>query len=814
VKIRSLIGFRTLAVVTLVAGIAAAGLWFRFSHSMKTKDIETGKRFYDSSCIACHGPDGDGVSGVDFGHGQFRHATSDGDLVRTIVNGVPGALMGPQPFSEEQAQTIVRYLRDMSRMSATGRTSNAGEVSRGKAVFEGKGQCLKCHSVDSENAVGIDLSAIGSMRRSIELENALVQPNARPGSRLYRAVTAEGKTIQGRLFNQNTFSVELLDTKERLVSLSKANLREYGFVTSAMPSYKDKLDSQELADVVSYLKSLKGFNAPSASAVETGVSFENILKADQEPDNWLTYSGSLSGQRYSNLAQITPENVKNVELQWIYQTNTSEKFEATPLVINGIMYVVRPPNDVVALDAATGRIFWVYSYPRSGEGHATYPVNRGLAVLGNELFMATKDAHLIAINAKTGELIWDVVVAKPEDGYGFTLAPLVVKDKVIVGPAGGEYGIRGFLAAFNAHTGKEIWRFNLIPGPGEPGHETWSGDSWKHGGASVWMTGTYDADLNLTYWGIGNPGPDWNGDVRPGDNLYTDSVVALNPDNGQLKWHFQFTPHDEFDFDSVQVPVLADMQWEGMPRKVLLTANRNGFWYVLDRTTGHFLYGKPFVKVTWTSGLDQNGRPQNVVKSSTDGVVVYPGIQGGTSWYSPSYSPRTGLFYVPAWEDTYTTVIKRSVERAEDGIVTRWFGPIFEKVTHRPFSASLKVQGYFGGTLKSPPIARSQQPIFDRPEEDGYGVIRAFDPHSGDLKWQFKMMDVTDSGILTTASDLLFSGGRDGYFFALDARTGSPLWKAAVGGWVTASPIAYSAAGKEYVAVAAGNSLFTYALKQ
>ena len=384
----------------------------------------------------------------------------------------------------------------------------------------------------------------------------------------------------------------------------------------------------------------------AAGSLQAQVPYDRLLRSGQEPQNWLTHHGNYNSQRYSTLSQVTPENVKNLEVQWIFQARSLEKFEATPLVVDGVMYTVQAPNDVVALDAATGRIFWTYSHtPDQASRPCCGRVNRGVAVLGDTLFMATIDARLIALDAKNGRPLWNVAVAKPESGYALTLAPLVVKDKVIVGTAGGEFGIRGFIAAYDVKTGNEAWRFYTIPGPGEPGHETWpaNNDAWEHGGASVWVTGSYDPDLNLTYWGIGNAGPDYNGDDRTGDNLYSSSVVALDADTGKLKWHYQFSPHDEFDYDATQVPVLADMQWKGSPRKVMLWANRNGFFYVLDRATGTLLLGQPFVKVNWASGLDANGRPVQTPQPA--GAPTYPGNQGGTNWYPPSYSPRTGLFY-------------------------------------------------------------------------------------------------------------------------------------------------------------------------
>src|SRR5579863_7493838 len=330
-----------------------------------------------------------------------------------------------------------------------------------------------------------------------------------------------------------------------------------------------------------------------------GVTFDRLLHADREPQNWLTYSGTVNGQRYSALNQITPANVKNLELQWVWQAKSVEKFETTALVVDGVLYTIEAPNNVYALDAVTGRIFWTLTYTPAPEARPCCGrVNRGLAILGDTLYMGTLDSHVIAIDAKTGKIIWNttVGVAAQRGGYPITHAPLIVKDKVIVGLAGGDGPIRAYIAAFDAKTGKEVWRFYTIPGEGEPGHETWSGDSWKTGGAAIWNTGAYDPDTNLTFWGTGNPAPDTNGDVRLGDNLYSDCVLALDADTGKLKWYYQFTPHDTMDYDSTQVPVLADFEFKGKPRKAMLWANRNGVFYVLDRTTGEFLLGKPFIK--------------------------------------------------------------------------------------------------------------------------------------------------------------------------------------------------------------------------
>ena len=377
------------------------------------------------------------------------------------------------------------------------------------------------------------------------------------------------------------------------------------------------------------------------------MTYERLLKADSEPGNWLTYSGSYRSWRYSTLDQINRQNAGSLKVAWVYQMPTSHRIEATPIVVDGVMYVSEPPSNVFALDAATGRPYWHYKRSLPAKINVCCDaVNRGVAVLGDRVFLGTVDAHLVALSAKTGAVLWDVPVADSQTGYSITGAPLIVKDMVITGIAGGEYGIRGFLDAYDVATGKRRWRFNTIPGPGEKGHETWGGtDAWKQGGGPTWVTGSYDPELNLVIWGVGNPSPDWNADVRPGDNLYSDSAIALDADTGKLKWHFQFVPHDANDWDAVQVPVLVDTEWQGRPRKLIYWAHRGGFYYVLDRATGEFLLGKPFAKQTWAKGLDAKGRPERLPNSvpREEGVYIWPGVQGATNWYSPSYNPLTAL---------------------------------------------------------------------------------------------------------------------------------------------------------------------------
>jgi alcohol dehydrogenase (cytochrome c) len=408
--------------------------------------------------------------------------------------------------------------------------------------------------------------------------------------------------------------------------------------------------------------------------------------------------------------------------------------------------------------------------------------------------MGTLDARLIAIDAINGKPLWDIEVADVNLAYSITMAPLIIKDKVVVGVGGGEFGIRGFIAAYDAETGEEAWRFYTIPGPGEPGHDTWQGDDWEHGGAPVWITGSYDPELNLTYWGVGNPGPDWNAGQRPGDNLYSDAVVALDVDTGELVWHFQFTPNDGYDYDSVQVPVLVDMDWDGRPRKLMLWANRNGYFYALDRETGEFLLGEPFVKVNWSSGLDENGRP--IPTPQPAGSPTWPGNQGGTNWYPPSYSPSTGLFYFAAWEN-YATIYEPEDSEYRPG---RFFlGGGFSVLAPVPGAPTIGI----GRTT----------PINNWTDEVGYGAVIAMDPRSGGAAWKFRQFDVSDGGMLTTASDLLFTGGREGHFHALDAWTGELLWKASLGGQIVMAPVTFMVDGQQYVSVISGHTLVTFALR-
>ena len=525
------------------------------------------------------------------------------------------------------------------------------------------------------------------------------------------------------------------------------------------------------------------------------VPYDRIVNATGEPENWLSYNGDYMSQRYSRLDQITPDNVTNLELKWILQNQVFGAWQSNPIIADGVMYVTERPNSVMAVDANTGRVFWKFRHTPSENARVCCGANnRGVAVLDDRVFMGTLDARLIALDRINGQPLWNATVADVNLAYSVTMAPLVVKDKIIVGVGGGEYGIRGYVAAFDAETGEQAWKTYTIPGPGEPGHDSWEGDDWEHGGASVWITGSFDPELNLTYWGVGNPGPDWNAGQRPGDNLFSDSVIALDADTGELEWYFQFTPNDGYDYDSVQVPVLADMIWRGEPKKVMMWANRNGYFYVLDRVTGLFLEGKPFVTVNWSSGLDEKGRP--IPTPQPEGMPTYPGNQGGTNWYPPSYSPRTGLFYFSAWEN-YATIYR--AEESEYVPGQAFLGGGFSVLAPSPDAPTIGI----GRT----------NPINNWTDEVGYASLKAMDPQTGEAVWSYNQYDVSDSGMLTTASDLLFTGGREGYFHAIDARSGDLIWNVNLGGQIVMAPVTYMVDGIQYVSVISGNSLSTFALR-
>jgi alcohol dehydrogenase (cytochrome c) len=508
------------------------------------------------------------------------------------------------------------------------------------------------------------------------------------------------------------------------------------------------------------------------------VASADLLAGLSNPEHWLMYSGDYTGQRHSPLKQITPDNVRNLSPRWGFQTDTTARgrgFESSPLVLDGVMYVTGPNGFAWALDARTGRPFWRYrrELPNNLTYGASAPVNRGFAALGDRLFMTTLDAHLVSLDMKTGTVLWDIEMADYKLGYAGTVAPIVVKDKVIVGISGSDYPTRGFLDAYNPADGTRVWRLYTVPRPGEPGSESWpnSAATFERGGGATWVTGSYDPESNTLFWGTGNPNPDYNGEDRDGDNLYTCSLIAVDASTGKLKWHFQFSPHDTHDWDSNHVPVLAERNVGGERRKVVMVANRNGFFYVLDRTTGKLLLGTPYTNSTWARELDSNGRPI-VLNEGSKGCI--PDNWGGTNFMPPSFDPDLNLFFVTARETCATYVPEKQV------------------ITPGRFS--------MGGSVR-------------RELDKAYGALRAIDVTTGARKWEFKYATPSFSGVLSTASGVVFGGDNEGNFMAFNARTGANLWHYQTGsGLWGAAPITYMLDGRQYVVVGSGSVVTAFAV--
>lgn len=510
-----------------------------------------------------------------------------------------------------------------------------------------------------------------------------------------------------------------------------------------------------------------------------GVSYADIRAGLSDPTRWITFSGDYSGQRHSPLTQITPRNIGRLVPVWTFQTGTLTRgrgFETTPLALDGVLYVTGSNNYAWALDARTGRPFWTYrrELPNDLTYGASAPVNRGFGILGDRLFMVTLDAHLLALDRLSGKVLWDDVLADYKTGYSATLAPLVIDDKVIVGISGGEYATRGFIDAYEPATGERLWRLYTIPRPGEPGSETWPDDPdmLASGGGTTWMTGSYDPELDLLYWGTGNPNPDFNGAERKGDNLYTASLLAIEGATGKMRWHFQFTPHDTHDWDSTHVPVLAELDIGGRQRSVVMVANRNGFFYVLDRVTGEFLLAKPFTDSTWAREVDAAGKP--IVLNPDGDTGCLPDQWGGTNFMPPSYDPSLGLFFVNARE-TCAQFVPETPE-------------------------SVAGQTRVGGVVWA-----------DR--DKAYGALRAIDAATGERRWEFPFTTPSMAGVLSTASGLVFTGDNEGNFMAFDSRTGENLWHYQTGTRIHgAASMSYMLDGRQYVLIPSDAVLIAFAL--
>ena len=526
----------------------------------------------------------------------------------------------------------------------------------------------------------------------------------------------------------------------------------------------------------------RGYDDPPTGTIPIDINVRGEDLLVQPPAaNWTSYNGDYSGRRYSSLPEINTDNVAQLRAKWVFHAHNSNRLEVSPVVVNGMMFVTAA-NDAFALDARTGRVVWHHAQAIS-EGlidDASRHINRGVGVWHDRVYMETDNAHLLCIDARTGNVLWDVAYATWNKNYGATSAPLVVKDKVLVGTSGGDDGVRGFVAAYDAKTGKLAWRFWTIPAPSEFGSESWPGKSYLHGGGTTWMPGTYDAAMNTVFWGTSNPAPDFEGSGRPGDDLYTDCVLSLDADTGKLKWYFQFTPHDLFDYDGVETPILVDAVYKGEPRKLMVHADRNGYIYVLDRTDGKFLSAVPFVKkLNWAKGIDAEGRPiRTGVQPTPKGTRVCPGYAGATNWFAPSYNESTRFVYFMALEECETFFSKAEPQRFKEG------------------------ETYYSTGVKRIPSEGSQK------------ILLAYSLDSGDFAWRYPQVGSGHSsgGTMSTAGGLVFFGDDANSFEAVDARSGEPLWHFNTGQDMSASPVSYAVAGKQYVAIAAGSDVFSFAL--
>ena len=781
--------------------------------SQDAPGIAAGQTLYNQLCQTCHGPAGQGGGdrGPALNTGTFVHGNTDADLFRAIRSGIQGTQMAPfAGLTDTQVSQLVAYIRTLqpAARATAAPMPDAGDASAGETLFFGRAGCANCHEINARGGiVGPELSNAGRLAAAV-VRAKIVDPNSpaastggRGGGRggatpaTVAVKTLDGREIRGVRRNEDTFSLQMIDTSGQLQLLDKVKLASVLVEdTSLHPTdYATRLSNADVANLVAYLGTLRGRDMSKtavAPPVPGGVTYQRLLNARAEPHNWLMYWGDYQGTHYSALKSIDTTNVARLRAAWSAPVGGEGVSESTPLVIDGVLYVTSGGNTrtVTAIDARSGRQIWRYTRQQKVRNPGeTDVVNRGVAILGHRLFVGTNDAALVCLDARTGLVIWEIQVADTMEGFNITSPPLIVKDKIIVGHAGGEYAIRGFLDAYDV-TGKRLWRFHTIPGPGEFGNDTWKGDSWKTGGGGTWLTGTYDPELDTIYWPIGNPAAMTDRSVRgDGDNLFTDSVVALDPNTGQRKWHYQFTPNDGHDWDATEDLVLVDRLWRGRPRKLLLHADRNGHFYVLDRVTGEFLSGTPFVYQNWNTGFDAKGRPLPVPgsNSSPEGsFLVYPTPGGATNYQAPSYSAITALFYVAYSEAG--ALYKSAPQTIEKG--KEWLGNAPNRGT--------------------PPPRGPNDPAPN-------AGIKAIDPETGKAVWDFKLFQGSlGNGLLATAGGVLFASSRDGNIIALDAKTGQRLWHYQTGGNHSASPISYAVNGRQYVALTAGNVLYSFALPE
>jgi PQQ-dependent dehydrogenase (methanol/ethanol family) len=751
--------------------------------------LEAGKRAYEARCVACHGTDGTGGGHgpgiVDMAKPRAASATALRDLIR---KGIPDVGMPAFQIPDEELDALVAYLEVLRAPAAD--NPAAGDPGAGEVFFTGQGNCTTCHMVRGRGGIlGPDLSNLGRDRKTWEIEQAVRAPGSRESGssrQSFKVITLrlrDGTIVRGIAKYESPFDLGVQTLDGQFRSISRPNVAELTEQPSLMPPVE--ASAADMQNLLAYLTRLTVDRSPSVTlrgrgAMGEGVNFADI--AHPPSGEWPTYHGHLSGNRHSPLDQINTTNVTQLAPAWTFPIPGHGALQVTPVVVQGLMYVTAA-NNVWALDARTGQEVWHFSRARTQGlvGDAAGGINRGVAILGDRVFLETDHAHLVALHRVTGELLWDVEMADFRQHYGATSAPLVVNDLVVAGVSGGDEGSRGFLSAYRASTGERVWRFWTVPGPGEPGSETWVGKAAEHGCASPWLTGTYDPEAHLLYWPTGNPCPDYNGDERKGDNLYSDSVLALDPATGTLKWHFQFTPHDLHDWDASETPMLVDAEFHGRPRKLLIHADRNGFLYVLDRVTGELLMAEPFIKnLTWATGVGKDGRPKLVPgqEPTMQGTRVCPSVAGATNWPSMSFSPETGLFYLMAEESC--EIFTKSAQWWEQG---------------KSF--------YGGGTRRSPSDASVK-------------YLRALDVQTGKVTWEVKGIGggILASGLMSTAGGLVFYGdSAGGVFMAADAETGSVLWHFNTGQTWKAGPMTYAIDGRQYIGVAAGSTIMAFTLR-
>ena len=766
---------RTLSgLLILLPALPVAG------QALQASRVVTGHKLFQKTCSACHGAEAKGGRGPDLTTGRWKSGSTDAAILENILTGIPGTQMPAFPMQENDGRAIVAWLRSLRSVGPEDQVT--GDPRAGRALFFGSAGCSRCHMFGAQGGrLGPNLSRTSEEKRVSELKKDITQPDANlsDGYRTAEVHTADGRVIHGVIKNEDSFSLQMMDEREQLHLFSKSELKEVSRPQkSLMPT--PHLSDADLKNLIAFLEKTEpseiGPGAWSPGS-DLNVSFQRLRNAHEEQKR-LTYWGDYQGTHYSRLKSVTPANAKSLQSQWSFQF-AGTNVENTPIVVDGIMFVTGALNNAAALDARSGRVIWRYTH-RLPNVHAqcTVMTNRGFAILGDRLYLATLDAHLVALDAKTGSVIWDMVVADFEQGFSITLAPLALDGKIIVGITAGECALGGFVDAYDAATGKKLWRTHSTAQKGDPARASWSPESSADiGGGPTWMTGTYDVETDTLFWTTGNPGADYDGTARLGDNLYTCSVLALDPATGKIKWYFQFTPHDVHDWDATETPVLIDAEFLGSPRKLLIQANRNAFFYVLDRETGKFLLGKPFAYQTWAKGLDDKGRP--IVLPGTDptpkGVHVCPDASGATNWAAPSYDPATALFFVSVREGCANYTRETIQPKPGD-----------------PFT---------GGD----------------PQEDhnrgAPGSIRAIDPMTGDIRWSFPLRTGSSAaGVLATAGGMVFASDTGGSLLALEARTGKMLWHYQTGGEIRSSPISYEVDGKQYIAIAGDSTLFAFAL--